>query len=354
MDLSAFPTRELLRWTLAVRVGLAVLVPIAWQYWRTGEVVGAAMVAALVAALVSLASLGPEMTDPRWIAVAGIGTPVAVLMGVVLGPSPTGGVLWVFLLYVCHGAMVQAGLVSQMAWFPVSTAGLCASVLSTGAVPAGQYVVPAVLGSAWSVLLIIVVPSVIRAPRLRLPAGALHVDSELLRRMVRAPSLRDWLYPALLGGLATLVLVVADAATGGFRPFWAVFALSGVLAPTAAATRRSSWETVASTTAGVMLAGVLLWSGLPALVLLSLTLLLALVGAALMLRNGVASKLLLTPLPVMIAAASLGPDKGLALGMRLAEYLLGAGVGFAAGFAAEWLSKRLEKDRPVEEAELAG
>lgn len=354
MDLSTLPTRMVLRWTLAVRIGLSVLGPIVWHYWRTGEVVGAAVVAALVAALVCMASLGPEMTEPRWIAVAALGTPAAIVVGAALGPSATGGVLWVFLLYLCHGAMVEAGLMSQFAWFPVSTAGLAASVLSTGAVPAGQFLVPAVLGSAWAVLLIVVVPAVIRAPRLPIPAGALSVDTERLRRMVRAPSLRDWSYPVLLGGLATVVLLVVDAATGGFRPFWAVFALVGVLAPTAAATRRSTWETVASTTAGVMLAGVLLWSGLPAPVLLSVTLLLALVGAVLLLRNGMLSKLLLTPLPVLMAAASLGPEKSLALGMRLVEYLLGAGVGFAAAFCAEWLSQRLEEDRPAEQADLAG
>ena len=43
-----------------------------------------------------------------------------------------------------------------------------------------------------------------------------------------------------VGALATVVLVVAGAVTGGFRPYWAVFALVGVLGPSPAAARRGS------------------------------------------------------------------------------------------------------------------
>ena len=88
--------------------------------------------------------------------------------------------------------------------------------------------------------------------------------------------------------------------------------------------------------------------------LFTVTMGLALVGAVLLLRNGLVSKLLLTPLAVIMAAASLGPESGLALSMRLAEYLLGAGVGFVAAFGGEWLTKHLERDRPVEQTEFAG
>jgi hypothetical protein len=55
-----------------------------------------------------------------------------------------------------------------------------------------------------------------------------------------------------------------------------------------------------------------------------------------------------------MAAASLGPDQYLAVGMRLVEYLIGAGVGFVAALAAEWLSLRLEEDRPAEQSDLVG
>lgn len=354
MDLSALPTGQLLRWDLAVRVALAVLVPLGLQAWRTGGVTGPGLTAGLIGALVSFACLGPELARPRWIAVAGIGTPVATLGGVVLGPSATGGVLWVFGIYLAQGALTQAGLISQLAWFPVATAGLAAAVLSTGTTPLGETALTAFGGSAWAVLLIVLVPKVLRAPRLPVPPGALAVDTARLRRMVTRPTLRDWVFPLLLAGLAAGLLLVVDALTGGFKPYWAVFALVGVLAPTAAETRRSTWEVVGSTLGGILLAGALLAAALPPATTLAVTVLLAIVGAVLLLRNGLVSKLLLTPLPVLLAAASLGPDGGLALGMRLFEYLLGAGVGLVAALAGERLSKRLSEDRPAEQAELAG
>lgn len=73
-----------------------------------------------------------------------------------------------------------------------------------------------------------------------------------------------------------------------------------------------------------------------------------------LLSRGTLSKLLLTPLPVVAAATSLGPQAGLALSMRLAEYLLGAGVGFGAAICAEWLSQRIDDQRPPDQTDLAG
>lgn len=354
MDLSTLPTRLLLRWDLAVRIGLAVLVPLGIQFWRTGGVTGSVIAAALVAALVSLASVGPELAAPRWVAVAAIGTPLALVLGTVLGPSPTGGLLWVFVLYTAQGALTQVGLISQMAWYPIATVGLCGSVLATGATPVGEVAVAGFAGSAWAVLLMIGVARVIHAPRLPVPPGALAVDTASLRRMITHPTLAAWVFPLLLGSLAAGLLVVVDHLTGGFKPFWAVFALAGVLAPTAAATRKSTWETVGSTVAGLLLAALLLYSGLPAPTVLLTTVGMALVGAVLLLRNGLLSKVLMVPLPVLMAAAGLGEDGGLALGLRLVEYMLGAGLGFAAAVAGERLSTLLSQDRPAEQAELVG
>lgn len=354
MDLSTLPTRLLLRWDLAIRIGLSVLVPVGVQLWRTGSVTGPTIVAALVAVLVSMSSLGPEASRPQWIAVAAVGTPVAIVVGTVAGPSAAGGAVWVFLLYLAQGALTEAGLVSQLAWYPVATAGMAASVLSTGVTAPGEIAVIAMAGSLWSVLLMVVVPRLVRAPRVPVPAVALTVDMARLRRMARHPALSDWVYPLMLGSLASALLLVVDALTGGFRPYWAVFALVGVLAPTSAAARRSTWETVGSTLAGILLAAWLMSLGLSTPVLFTVTMGLALVGAVLLLRNGLVSKLLLTPLAVIMAAASLGPESGLALSMRLAEYLLGAGVGFMAAFGGEWLTQHLERDRPVEQADLAG
>lgn len=354
MDLSTLPTRTLLRWDLAIRIALSILGPVGVQFLRTGGVTGPTIVAALVAVLVSMSSLGPEATRPRWIAVAAVGTPVAVVVGTVVGPSATGGAVWVFLLYLVHGAMTEAGLISQLSWHPVATAGLAASVLSTGLNPVGEIAILTAGGALWSVLLMIVIPRLARAPRIPVPPGALAVDMARLRRMATNPALEDWIYPLLLGSLASGLLLVVDALTGGFRPYWAVFALVGVLAPTTAATRRSMWETVGSTLAGILVAAWLLSMGLAPAALFAAAIGLALVGAVLLLRNGLVSKLLLTPLAVIMAAASLGPESGLALTMRLTEYLLGAGVGFVAAFGGEWLTQHLEQDRPAEQAELAG
>ena len=352
MDLSALPTRTVLRWDLAVRIGLAILGPLLVQYWLTGEVLGTALITGLAAALISLSSLGPETAHPRWIAVAAVGTPVAVTIGHGLGPSATGGALWVFVLYLAYGALAQAGLVAQLAWFPVSTAGLMALV-SPGQTSTASVAASAAAGAVWAVVLMLLVPRVVRVPRLPVPAGALEVDVARLRRMVRHPSATDWGYPLLLGALATALLVVVNAVTGGFKPYWAVFALVGVLAPTAVATRRSTWETVASTLGGIFLAGILLPAGLAPGALLLIALATGLVGALLLLRSGTLSKLLLTPLPVIAAAMALGPESGLALSMRLAEYLLGAGVGFVAALCAEWLSQQLSEDRPQGQSDVA-
>jgi uncharacterized membrane protein YccC len=149
------------------------------------------------------------------------------------------------------------------------------------------------------------------------------------------------------------LLIIVNAVTGGFKPYWAVFALVGVLAPTASATRRSSWETVLSTLGGILLAVALLAAGLAPGLLLLVTVGLGLVGALLLLRSGTLSKALLTPLPVIAAAMALGPESGLALSMRLVEYLLGAGVGFAAAVCAEWLSQHLNEDRPQDQVDVA-
>lgn len=354
MDLSAFPLRAVLRWDLAARLALAVAVPLWIEMWRTGGGLGPGIVAALVAALVSLASLGPELSQPRWVAVAAIGTPIAVTVGVVVGPSATGGLVFVFLLYLCQGVLAQAGMVSRLAWFPVATAGLIAAVLATGTAPVAQVALAATLGSLWAVLLMLVVPRVVRAPRLEIPAQALSVDTQDLRRMVTHPSISAWVFPLLLGGLASALLVAVDLLTGGFKPFWAVFALAGVLAPTSAETRRSTWQTVGSTLGGILLAGAMLASELSAATLLTVSLVMALVGATLLLSNGLVSKLLLTPLPVLLAATALGQDSELVLTYRLVEYLMGAGVGFVAALAGEWLSQRLSEDQPAEQTELVG
>ncbi len=345
VDLSAFPTRQLLRWNLVVRMGLAVIAPLAVQYVLTGNLTGTGVIAALVAGFVSFGDLGPDVDQPRWTAVTVVATPMAVVAGAVLGPSPTGGLLIVFLLYLVHGALTEAGLVSQVAWFPVSALGLIAAVLSTGTGDVVDTALAAAAGSAWAAILLVVTPRFLHDSRLPIPPAALKVDTDRLRRMVRSPAWVDWHYPLLLGALATVVLVVADAVTGGFRPYWAVFALVGVLGPSPAAARQSGWETVASTLAGIALAAVMLSVGLDTTSVMVVAVLLLLIGTVLLLRHMILAKILMTPLPVILAAAALGANGSLALGLRLVEYVFGAGIGLVAAIGGGWLAARLSTEQ---------
>ena len=345
VDLSAFPTRQLLRWNLVVRMGLAVIAPLAVQYVLTGNLTGTGVIAALVAGFVSFGDLGPDVDQPRWTAVTVVATPMAVVAGAVLGPSPTGGLLIVFLLYLVHGALTEAGLVSQVAWFPVSALGLIAAVLSTGTGDVVDTALAAAAGSAWAAILLVVTPRFLHDSRLPIPPAALKVDTDRLRRMVRSPAWVDWHYPLLLGALATVVLVVADAVTGGFRPYWAVFALVGVLGPSPAAARQSGWETVASTLAGIALAALLLSVGLDTTSVMVVAVLLLLIGTVLLLRHMILAKILMTPLPVILAAAALGANGSLALGLRLVEYVFGAGIGLVAAIGGGWLAARLSTEQ---------
>jgi hypothetical protein len=355
MDLSALPGVALWRWDLAVRLSLSVLgplvaalvVPAGWQV--------AALSAAFTGALVSLASLGPDLSSRTWVLVAGVGVPVAVLLGAVGARVPTGGTLVVFALFTVHGAMVRTALLAQVAWFPVATAGLLAALLVDDGADLWTIAVGAVLGSAWALALVLLVPLVVRAPRLPLPPEALTVDAGRLRRMVGSPSWREWLAPLALGAMSAALLLVTSVLTGGFRPYWAVLAFVSVLAPSAAKTRESALETVVASVLGVALAAAILALGWSGAATIGLVLVLAVVGSLLLLRHGMLSKALLTPLPVVSAAAALDVDQALALQLRLAEYVVGALLGAAAVVVADYLGRRLWRERlPESQPDLAG
>jgi len=354
VDLSAFPARALLRWDLAARLVLSIVVPVGVEVVISGSLSGAGLTAALVAALVSFASLGPELSRPTWTAVAAIGVPVAVVLGAALRDSAVGSVLLVLVLFTAHGALMRAGLVSQMAWFPVAAGGMLAALLATPQTDASLVAVSGAMGAALAAALLWLVPRVMRAPRLAVPPAALDVDTDLLRRMLRHPSWRDWFFPLLLGGLSATLLGAASALTGGFKPYWAVLAFVSVVAPTAAATRRSAWETILSSLLGVLLAGLLLASGMSEEVTLAVIAVMSLVGAVFLLLHGMLSKMLLTPLPVVVAAASLDAAGALALQLRFVEYALGALVGVAAVVAVDGLTRRLWSERPEVQDVLVG
>lgn len=191
MDVSAFPPAALWRWDLAMRLLLAVVVPIATGLVLFGTLSYGALTAMMSAALVSFASLGPDLSTRGWVVVAATGVPVAVVLGALSARLEGTGILLVFILFTVHGAMVRTGLAPQLAWFPVATGGLLAARLSSGTADIGEAALGAVLGSVLAVALIGLVPRVVRAPRLPIPPEALALDTSRLRRMVTAPTWRD-------------------------------------------------------------------------------------------------------------------------------------------------------------------
>lgn len=354
MDLSAFPPAALWRWDLAVRLLAAVVVPLIGIYALSGVSVVVALCAAMAAALVSLSSLGPDLSGRGWIAVAALGVPLAMIAGALASRLPGAGVALVFVLFTVHGAMIRAGLVAQIAWFTVATGGLLAALLVTDDVALPDLALGAALGSVLALALMWLVPRMLSAPRLPIPPEALAPDTERLRRMMTAPTWRDWMAPLALGAMSAALLLAATALTGGFKPYWAVLAFVSVLAPTSAKTRESAVETVVATVIGVALAAGVLALGLPLAVEAGLITLLGVLGALLIIRNGTASKALLTPLPVVIAAGALDAQGALAFQLRLVEYVVGALLGAAAAVAAEFLGRRLWRDRDEPDVEIVG
>jgi hypothetical protein len=340
VDLSAFPTRAVLRWDLAVRLLLALAIPLGIGI-AVGDLGAVTVAATMAAALVSFGNLGPDLSTRLWLAVTTLGVPLAMVLGAVTSRLPTGGVLVVFVLFTAFGAFARAGFVAQLAWFPVATAGMLAALLIGPEASLGSVTVGAAAGAGLALVLSVVLPRLLRAPTLTLPAQALEVDTDRLRRMVRHPSWRDWAFPLVLGVASAALLVVFDVVTGGFKPYWSVLAFVSVLAPTAAETRRSAWETITSTVAGVVLAGAVLALDLsPSATAITIAVL-GIVGALLLLRQGFVSKALITPLPVVLAAAALGADGGIALPVRLGEYVVGAALGVVVVVLTDWAGRRL-------------
>jgi hypothetical protein len=343
VELSAFPTRAVLRWDLAVRLLLALAIPLGAGV-ALGDLGEVTVGATMAAALASFGNLGSDLSSRPWLLVTTIGVPLAMALGVATSRLPTGGVLVVFLLFTAFGAFARAGFVAQLAWFPVATAGMLAALLigpdaSLVAVTAGG-----AAGAALALVLSFLVPLLLRPPTLTLPPEALEVDTDRLRRMVRRPSWRDWAFPLVLGAASAALLVVFDALTGGFKPYWSVLAFVSVLAPTAAETRRSAWETIGSTAVGVVLAGVVLALDLsPSTTILTIAGL-GIAGALLLLRQGFVSKALITPLPVVLAAAALGTEAAIALPVRLGEYVVGAALGVLVVVLTDVADRRLRPD----------
>lgn len=356
MDLAALPPAALWRWDLGVRMMLAVLAPVGASMVLFGELTSGSVAAVMSAALVSFASLGPDLSSRTWVAVAAIGVPVAMVLGVLSARLGSSGALLVFVLFTVHGAMVRTGLLAQLAWFPVSLGGMLAALLATGTTGLAAVGVGAVLGSMLAVGLIVGVPLVVRAPRLPIPPEALALDTSRLRRMATEPRLRDWLFPLALGGLSAGLLLVTTALTGGFKPYWSVIAFVSVLAPSSAKTRASAIETVVASLVGVALTAAVLRLGLPQGLEVFVIVVLGVAGALLILRNGMLSKALLTPLPVVIAVAALDVDGALALPLRVLEFVVGAALGLATVVVADYLGRRLwrDRDRDRDEPELVG
>ncbi len=343
-----FPTRLLLRWELGVRVLVALAVPLLVSSLFGGILSG--LLTAVVAAAVSTSYAGPDAGSLKWSTFSAFGSVVAAIGGIYFGSSasPVQLVL-VFALYTVFGAMLLAGLTTQLAFTPVATLGLVTIVLSSG-VLTWQTVLQIVLGAAWGLLLIVVLPRWSGWPRLPLPPGALDPDTRLLRRMVRRPRLTDWGFPLLLGALAAAVLLVAALLDDNSRPYWAVLGLVAVLGPARRQTVDAGGQVVAATVVGVLIGILLLQAPLPGEALAAVCMFCGAGGVLVLLTNPVVSRVLLTVLIVGMVALLTGADPGDVGGQRLIETVVGAAAGLLAAGAAEYLAIRLEEEH--EEPEL--
>jgi hypothetical protein len=350
MDLSAFPMSVLLRWELLARASLALFVPLGVGFAVSGDLSG--IVAALVAAMVSLSCLGPDVRSLPWSGLAAVGTAAATLIGIAMGGANLGlQFLLVFGLFALLGVAMLAGMISQLAVTPIAFLGMIAMVLAGGQLSVAV-TVQVCAGAAWAFVLIVVLPRWSRWPRLPVPAAALLPDTELIWGMVTRPSIRRWGFPLLLGVLASAVLYGASILNDGSRPYWAVLGLIGALGPAASKTREAGWQTVVGTALGVVVALLLFQLPFADGALLVVSLALGLVGVLVLLTNGLLSKALLTVLVIVLVAILTGDDPGDVAGLRLLDYVIGAGIAMLAAGLAEYLAHRLEEDRPAEQVDL--
>ena len=342
MDLSAFPARVVLRWELSVRAALAVSVPLLVGYWRGGGTSG--LLAAIVSANIAIAYLGPDLGIFRWSVFAAVGTPIAILIGVsVTGPPHIGSAVYMLLLFTGFGAMMMAGLTSQLAFNPIAITGLISTTLLQGPVTATM-VVHVVLGAVWSLALIAVLPRWRGWPRIPVPAGALAPNTALLRRMLRHPRRRDWAFPLLLGVLAVAVVVLAATIGGSSRPYWATIALIAVLGPNRQQTVAEGSHYMAAAFIGVAAALALLALPLPTVVAIVLVVAIGALGALVLLLRPLLAKASITFLVVSLVSLLAGLDSSLVGGERFMATALGVAVGVLAAGAGEFLASRIEDE----------
>jgi len=333
-----------LRWDFMLRLFLAVGVPVVVLSAVTGEVSG--FIPAVIALFVTVSNLGADLGSVRWSAMTAVGVPLAFVAGgvIVAGPQSI-GLGYVVVLFTALGVATLAGLLPKLAFSPVASAGLVAAVILEDGMT-GEIALGAVLGAAWGFVLIPVLHGLVRFPRLPVPPGVLDIRSDAVRTMLRHPTLAEWSYPLMLGVLSGAVLVAAALMTDNNRPYWAVFAFISVMGPVAEKTRKAGWQTVVATVTGVGLSVALAAVGLPEGVLVGLSLVMATVGGLILIANGFASKVLLTPLPLVLIALGLGDDLTSVASLRLLEYVFGAGAALLAAGLAEYLATRLESERP--------
>ena len=79
------PARQVLRWDLAARLILALIVPLVVGALVSGGTAG--LLSALGAAMVSISCLGGDMGIIRWSVFSAIGTIVAGVIGAMLPPA---------------------------------------------------------------------------------------------------------------------------------------------------------------------------------------------------------------------------------------------------------------------------
>ncbi|MCH9817130.1 MAG: hypothetical protein K0U64_11890 [Actinomycetia bacterium] len=195
MNFDSLPMRLVLRWELAVRAVLALLAPLIAGY-LLGDI-KAGLLAAIVAANVSIGYLGPDLGFFRWAVVAAVGSATASVLGVFISWMIWLEVPFLLALFTVLGAMMLGGLTSQLAFSPVAITGLLAVSLVGGPVTATT-ILAIVAGAAWSLVLVAVLPRWRGWPRIPVDRNTLAPNAAILRRLFRRPSWRDWAFPLLL------------------------------------------------------------------------------------------------------------------------------------------------------------
>ena len=340
MNFDSLPVRLVFRWELAVRAVLALLAPLIVGY-LLGDV-KAGLLAAIVAANVSIAYLGPDLGFFRWAVVAAVGSAAAAVLGVFISGTIWLEVPFLLVLFAALGAMMLGGLTSQLAFSPVAILGLFVVTLFGGPVTVAT-VVAILAGAAWSLVLVAVLPRWRGWPRIPVDRNTLAPNAVILRRLFTHPSLRDWAFPLLLGVLVVAAVTLAATIGGSSRSYWAAIALIAVLGPSRQETLVEASRFMAAAFIGIGGALVFLYLPLPTAVTLGISILVGALGALVVLARPMLSKAAIAFLVVTMVTLLTEPDAVSIGGERFMLTAIGVTIGILAAALAEYLAASIEQ-----------